>query len=89
MPHGRLRSSLLRLWDETTANAHPGEEFVFCLAGRARLTVAGRDYLLGPGDAASFWCAERHTYAPEPGTPESELPVLLLTVWLDARDERK
>ncbi|MBC8138618.1 MAG: helix-turn-helix transcriptional regulator [Fibrella sp.] len=83
MPRGKMRSSLLRLWDETTPNAHPGEEFVFCLSGKACLTVAGRPYLLNEGDAATFYCAERHTYAPAPDSPQSSLPVLLLTVWHD------
>ena len=86
MPRGKMRSSLIRLWDETTPNAHPGEEFVFCLSGKANLTVAGRSYLLDEGDAATFYCAERHTYAPAPDTPESSLPVLLLTVWHDTQE---
>lgn len=86
MPRGKMRSSLIRLWDETTPNAHPGEEFVFCLSGRASLTVAGRSYLLEQGDAATFYCAERHTYAPAPDAPASSLPVLLLTVWHDSQE---
>jgi transcriptional regulator with XRE-family HTH domain len=86
LEQGRLRSSLLRLTAETTANAHPGEEFVYCLSGSVRLTVAGRSYVLHAGDAATFWCAERHTYAPE---SSDETPILVLTVWIDARDERK
>ena len=86
MPRGRMRSSLLRLWEETISNAHPGEEFVFCLSGTACLTVAGRSYLLSEGDAATFYCAERHTYAPAPGALESTLPVLLLTVWHDSQE---
>jgi transcriptional regulator with XRE-family HTH domain len=90
MPHGRLRSSLLKLYEETTANMHPGEEFCFCLRGRALLTVSGKTTLLEEGDAATFWCAEPHTYAPASGAvPPGEPPILLLTVWLDAREERK
>lgn len=86
LPRGTLRSSLLRLWEETPANAHPGEEFVFCLHGAAVLTVAGRTYPLSEGDAASFYCAERHTYAPAPDTAPELLPVLLLTVWHDSQE---
>jgi transcriptional regulator with XRE-family HTH domain len=86
MPRGKMRSSLIRLWDETTPNAHPGEEFVFCLSGKASLTVAGRSYMLNEGDAATFYCAERHTYAPAPNAPPSSLPVLLLTVWHDTQE---
>jgi mannose-6-phosphate isomerase-like protein (cupin superfamily) len=90
MPHGRLRSSLLKLYDETTPNMHPGEEFCFCLRGEVKLTVSGKTTLLQEGDAATFWCAEPHTYAPASGPiPPGEAPILLLTVWLDAREERK
>lgn len=90
MPHGRLRSSMLKLYDETTANMHPGEEFCFCLRGRAVLTICGKTTLLEEGDAVTFWCAEPHTYAPASGPiPSDEPPILLLTVWLDAREERK
>ena len=90
MPNGRLRSSLLKLSEETTPNMHPGEEFAFCLRGSAHLTVSGKTTLLEEGDAATFWCAEPHTYAPASGPiPPGQPPVLLLTVWLDAREERK
>ncbi len=90
MPQGRLRSSLLKLYDETTANMHPGEEFCFCLRGAAVLKVSGKTTLLEEGDAVTFWCAEPHTYAPASGViPPDEPPILLLTVWLDAREERK
>lgn len=90
MPQGRLRSSLLKLYEETTANMHPGEEFCFCLRGAAVLKVSGKTTLLEEGDAVTFWCAEPHTYAPAFGviTPDQP-PILLLTVWLDAREERK
>jgi len=57
------------------------------LRGEAKLTVAGRGYTLGEGDAAVFWSAERHQYAPADDIPEDALPVLLLLVWLDTRDE--
>ena len=86
LPRGKMRSSLLRLWEETTPNAHPGEEFVFCLSGNACVTVAGHSYILAEGDAANFYCAERHTYSPAPDTPEDALPVLLLTVWHDSQE---
>ncbi|MFM7322351.1 MAG: helix-turn-helix domain-containing protein [Armatimonadota bacterium] len=84
---GRLNSALMELFGESEPTTHPGEEHVFCLRGNARLTVAGRDYTLSEGDAAVFWSTERHSYAPAPDTPEDTLPVLLLLVWIDARDE--
>ena len=84
---GRLNSALMELFGESEPTTHPGEEHVFCLRGSARLTVAGRAYTLEEGDAAVFWSTERHSYAPAPETSEESLPVLLLLVWIDARDE--
>ncbi len=86
LPRGKMRSSLLRLWEQTTPNAHPGEEFVFCVSGTATLTVAGKEFALAEGDAATFYCAEPHTYAPAPDAPPAGLPVLLLTVWHDSQE---
>jgi transcriptional regulator with XRE-family HTH domain len=71
--------------DENEPVTHPAEELVFCLRGTAKLTVAGREYLLNEGDAATFWSSERHSYAPATDDDE-KLPVLLLIVWLDSRD---
>ncbi len=90
LPRGRLQSSLLKLREETPINAHVGEEFLFCLRGTVKLTVSGKETVLHEGDAVTFWCAEPHTYAPANGplSPDAP-PVLLLAVWLDAREERK
>jgi transcriptional regulator with XRE-family HTH domain len=83
LPGGKLNAWLLELHAPTDPSTHAGEEFVFCLRGRARLTVAGRSYVLEEGDAATFWCAEEHNYAPAGG---ERSPVLLLSVWVSARD---
>jgi transcriptional regulator with XRE-family HTH domain len=87
LPGGKLNCWLLELRGPTEPTTHPGEEFVFCLRGRARLTVAGRTYTLEEGDAATFWCAEEHSYAPaDEGRSPDDPPVLLLSVWISARD---
>jgi mannose-6-phosphate isomerase-like protein (cupin superfamily) len=87
LPGGKLNAWILELRGETDPSTHPGEEFVFCLRGSARLTVAGRSYTLHEGDAATFWCAEPHTYAPaEEALSAGALPVLLLSVWIHAYD---
>jgi len=87
LPGGKLNSWLLELRDETVPTNHAGEEFVFCLRGSARLTVAGRSYELEEGDAATFWSAEIHSYAPsERAVAAGDLPVLLLSVWISAID---
>jgi len=89
LPGGRLNSAVLELYAESEPAMHPGEEFVYCLRGTAKITVAGRSYTLKAGDAASFWCSERHSYAPADETPDEELPVMILSVWIDAREERR
>lgn len=84
---GRINSAILELFDKTYPVNHPGEEFIFCLRGTSTLTVGGQTFTLLEGDAATFWSSEIHAYAPADETPEESLPVLILTVWLDARDE--
>ncbi|MFY7954169.1 MAG: helix-turn-helix domain-containing protein [Armatimonadaceae bacterium] len=84
---GRLNSAVMELYGQSEPVHHPGEELVFCLRGQAKLTVAGRSYTLGEGDAAVFWSSERHDYSPADEVPEDSMPVLLLLVWLDTRDE--
>ena len=85
LPGGKLNAAVLELFDESEPVTHPGEELVFCLRGAARITVAGRAYVLGEGDAATFWPSERHSYAPATDDDE-KLPVLLLVVWVDSRE---
>ena len=90
LPGGRLNAAVLELFGESEPVTHPGEELVFCLKGTARLTVAGRGYRLREGDAATFWCSERHSYGPMPeedDETEDSLPVRILSVWIDTREE--
>lgn len=89
LPGGRLNAAVLELYGESDPVTHPGEELVFCLQGVARLTVAGRAYRLREGDAAAFWCSERHSYGPMPEDEDENdaLPVRILSVWIDAREE--
>jgi len=89
LPGGRIHAAVLTLFAESEPVAHPGEEMVCCLRGIARLTVAGRSYILHEGDAATFWCSERHSYAPADEIEDpDDLPVVILSVWIDAREER-
>ncbi len=90
LPGGRLNAAVLELFGESESVTHPGEELVFCLKGTARLTVAGRSYRLREGDAATFWCSERHSYGPMPeddDETDESLPVRMLSVWIDTREE--
>jgi transcriptional regulator with XRE-family HTH domain len=92
LPGGRLNAAVLELFGESEPVTHPGEELVFCLKGTARLTVAGRSYRLREGDAATFWCSERHSYGPMPedeDEADDSLPVRILSVWIDTREETR
>ncbi|WP_309713942.1 hypothetical protein [Armatimonas sp.] len=40
-------------------------------------------------DAATFWSAERHSYGPAEDATEEQLPVILLMVWVDARESER
>ncbi len=42
--------------------AHPGEEFVFCLSGAIRYEVGGRSYLLKKGDSLHFYAHLPHRW---------------------------
>jgi transcriptional regulator with XRE-family HTH domain len=86
LPGGKLNCWLLELRGPTEPTTHPGEEFVFCLRGRAKVTVAGRGYILDEGDAATFWCAELHGYEPAAELEPDDPSVLLLSVWVAAAD---
>jgi transcriptional regulator with XRE-family HTH domain len=90
LPAGRVRSSLLELYDETHLRSHSGEEFVYCLRGRVRIKVADRAFTLSAGESATFWSAEKHNYAPAEGPiPADGEPALLLSVRVDMPDHSK
>ena len=59
---------------------HGGEEFVFCLRGRARVHLGDRHVDLGPGDAATFLPHEPHNYEPLDPPTSPDFPPLLLYV---------
>lgn len=47
--------------------AHDGEEWLYVLSGRLRLTLGDEQHVLGPGDAAHFVAATPHRLAAEGG----------------------
>jgi transcriptional regulator with XRE-family HTH domain len=82
---GRIWASLLELHGESTVRSHNGEEFVFCLRGTTMLKVAGREYRLRPGDAATFWSSEPHNYAPAVNEAGESEPALILSVRVNSK----
>lgn len=59
---GRMHSAIVELYGEQDRPGyrHSGEEFVYCLSGLLRLTVADDTVDLEPGDSAMFWAMNRH-----------------------------
>jgi transcriptional regulator with XRE-family HTH domain len=77
---GRLLPTVLELYQPSDPRSHAGEEFVFVLAGEARITVGREVFELSQGESATFWSAEEHIYAP---APDSKLPVTILSIRID------
>lgn len=79
---GRLLPTVIELHRPSEPRSHAGEEFVFVLAGRARISVGSESFELAEGESATFWSAEEHIYAPADGSP---LPVRVLSLRIDDR----
>ncbi|WP_329376378.1 XRE family transcriptional regulator [Streptomyces sp. NBC_01351] len=63
VPHGRSQGELVRV--------HPGEEWLYVLAGRLRLHLGEAEHLLEPGDSAHFDSLTPHRIgAASPGGAE-------------------
>ena len=86
LDNGQMVSSILEIYGDSQTRTHPGEEFVYCLKGKANITVGGREILLETGEAASFWSSEPHIYSAScENIANDDLPVRVLSVRLDAR----
>lgn len=86
--NGKIRSAVLEIFgdQERPGFRHSGEEFVYCLAGRLRLTVGGEITILNPGDSATFRAHLRHRY--ESDLPAGELTRMLM-VWIETEEMRE
>lgn len=81
LERGRIKPTVLELYEPSPVRSHAGEEHVFVLAGEAIVSVGGAEIPLGTGESVTFWSSEPHSYAPQAG---SELPVRLLSVRVDS-----
>lgn len=81
LERGRIKPTVLELYEPSPVRSHAGEEHVFVLEGQAIVTVGGTNIPLGTGEAVTFWSSEPHSYAPQAGSP---LPVRLLSVRVDS-----
>lgn len=80
LPGGILNQGVMEIYRETWVDQHPGEEFVYCLRGRARLHVRGEEFVLEEGAGITFNAMEPHQYAPAAPIGTEDAPVLLLIV---------
>jgi transcriptional regulator with XRE-family HTH domain len=53
--------------------AHPGQEFVYCLAGRVQYQVGSQTYDLEPGDSLLFEAAQPHGFRNASASPAQVL----------------
>jgi transcriptional regulator with XRE-family HTH domain len=61
---GRILARVLELTAASEPRSHIGEELVYVLKGKLRLTVGDKEYELEEGESATFWSSEEHSYAP-------------------------
>jgi quercetin dioxygenase-like cupin family protein/DNA-binding XRE family transcriptional regulator len=64
LQNGRILPTMLEVHRESIARSHPGEEFVYVLAGTLRLTVGTHVFDLKTGESMCFHSGEPHRYAP-------------------------
>lgn len=75
LAQGKALPTVLELHAASEPRSHPGEEFVYVLAGRARIGVSGIDYVLEEGESMEFWGTEPHSYGPADDRPARVLSV--------------
>ncbi|MCC6243227.1 MAG: helix-turn-helix transcriptional regulator [Gemmatimonadaceae bacterium] len=75
LTNGRVLPTLLDIRAASSPRSHPGEEFVYVLSGKLRLTVGSSVFLLAKGESICFWSGEPHSYAPAGRTPARVLSV--------------
>lgn len=75
LTNGRVLPTILEVRAESAPRSHPGEEFVYVLAGKLRLTVGSSVFTLAAGDSITFWSGELHSYAPAGRAPTRVLSV--------------
>lgn len=80
LPDGRVLPSVLELYQETEPRSHVGEEFVYVLSGRARITIGDEAFVLAEGESVTFHSAEPHRYGP---ADPRRVPVRVLSVRID------
>ena len=77
LPGGVMTSGMMEIYQPSWFDQHYGEEFIFCLSGKAVITVEDLPCVLEAGDSMIFDAIKLHRYAPVEG---SVLPAIILFV---------
>lgn len=77
---GRIKPTVMVLTQESETRSHQGEEYVYVLSGRAKITIGKSEIVLEEGESVSFWSVEPHNYAP---ADSNSAPATILSVRVD------
>jgi transcriptional regulator with XRE-family HTH domain len=86
---GKLQAAVLELYgdQERAGFRHSGEEFVYCLQGRLKLTINSETIILEQGDSATFRSGYRHRYESDLPVGPGVEPTRMLMVWIEEEEE--
>jgi Cupin domain len=87
---GKMQAAVVELYgnQEKAGYRHSGEEFVYCLSGRLRLSISSHTLILEPGDAISFMSMYRHRYESDLPLEKGIGPTRILMVWIEEHEEQ-
>jgi transcriptional regulator with XRE-family HTH domain len=86
---GMISPGIMELHQQSWVDAHYGEEFVYCLRGRVRISVDGDDCELGPGDSMVFDAGRPHQYFPVAFDEDGRPPQILVVVAMREKDKQQ
>lgn len=86
---GKFEAAVVELHgnQEKPGYRHSGEEFIYCLQGRLRLTIAKETIILEPGDAVTFLPRFRHRYESDIPSKAGIAPTRILMVWQEGEED--
>lgn len=86
---GKLQAAVLELYgnQEKAGFRHSGEEFVYCLHGRLKLSISTHTLILEEGDSVTFWSRYRHRYESDLSPTDPLGPTKMLMVWIEEKED--
>jgi transcriptional regulator with XRE-family HTH domain len=85
---GTMGQAIMELHRNSWVDVHYGEEFVYCLRGKAKIRVDGDDCELAPGDAMTFPADKPHQYLPVEFDEQGRAPQILVVVAFRPNDRQ-